>query len=79
MDNGQEVTAAFEHGREAEIEFHQQGFIGVVHDLELVGEKDAPSRVRIVQMYLGFVNKHVSIITVIDKARKDCAGVFGGI
>ena len=59
VHNGQEITAVLEHEGEAEVEFHQQSFVGVVHDLELIGEKDAPGRVRIVQMYIGLVNKHV--------------------
>ena len=56
--NGQEIFAAFEHLGEAEIEFFKQGFIGIVHNGELVGKEDPAGCVGVVQVNLGLVSEH---------------------
>ena len=76
MDNGQEITPAFEQDREPEAEFFQKRFVGVVDDLELIGEENDAERVGIMQMDPGFVREHKPIITSIDKADKDCNNSF---
>ena len=76
VHDGQEIRAFFKHEREAPAEFFQQGFIGVVDDLELIGEENDAGRVGIVQMNFSFVREHKPIITLIDKAHKDCNNSF---
>jgi hypothetical protein len=76
VDNGQEITPAFEHDREPETEFFQKRFVGVVDDLELIGKENDTERVGIMQMDHGFVREHKLIITLIDKADKDCDNSF---
>ena len=47
MDDGEEVAFVADQFREAEADRFQQGFVGVMHDLELMAEEEEPSRVGI--------------------------------
>ena len=58
VDNGEEEILIADELREPESNRFQQRFIGVMDDLELIGEEDHARGVGVVELYFGLVGEH---------------------
>jgi len=63
MDDRQEIFRPFEHGLEAPAERFKQVLVGIVDDLELIGEENDAGCVCVVQSDLCFIGEHSSDYT----------------